>query len=84
MRNYRIKHKMFKQKYIDIFIFLERINIFNFTMRNVSFFLTARLPSCSSDFDDLAPTPTPPERRQSPVGTTCTSRPAFLGEQKDL
>lgn len=53
-------------------------------MRNVRFFLSSLLPSCSSDFDDLASTPTPPEWRQGPVGTTRASRPAFLGEQKDL
>jgi len=42
------------------------------------------IPSCSSDFDDFAPTPTPPERRQGPVGTARASRPALLGKQKDL
>lgn len=41
-------------------------------------------PSGSSNFHYLASTSTPPERRQSPVGTARASRPAFLRKQKHL
>ena len=42
------------------------------------------LPPRASDLDHFTSTPTPPEWRQRPVGTTRAPRPAFLRKQKDL
>lgn len=79
LRNYQMKHMILQQKYADIAVWLSKLH----PWCNRNLIITVS-PSCSSDFNDLAPAPTPPERRQGPVGTTRASRPAFLGEQKDL
>ncbi|KAL2719006.1 hypothetical protein V1478_011425, partial [Vespula squamosa] len=39
------------------------------------------LPSRSGNFDNFAPTTTPPERRQCPIGTASTPGPTFFWKQ---
>lgn len=63
---------------------LERADNVKRARSRVHHFRLSAVPPGPSNFDDLASTSTPPERRQRPIGTTRASGPALFWKQKHL